>query len=150
MRALRRVAVALVLTAPLLIVAPSPAEATQCGYEQPPLPPAYYPCFGPDDQPVGAPVWATTEFGPGWEYMHEWRFIKILQGGHIILANAAYPTAIRFHGNGFDSGYLTMGQAADVAGVPSLAPGHYAIYNEIGSWTGDLFVEAPCVTCPIT
>jgi hypothetical protein len=151
MRALRRVAVALALTAPLLVLVPSPAQATTCTTQVPPLPPANYPCFGPEDQPVGAPAWVATEYGPGWGFTREWAFIKILQGGHIVLANVSWPDPIRFYGPGFDSGYLPMGSATDVSGVASLAPGHYPIYADNGAYTGDLFVEAVpspvCLSC---
>jgi hypothetical protein len=152
MHAFRRLAAAVVLTLPLLSLGPAPAaHADQCSEDVSPIgpvdpPPVYFPCPSENDQPVGAPLWITTEYGPGWE-SPEWDFVEVYEGSHVFVTNVQYRTDIRFYGTGFDSGLIPKGSAREVLGVPSLAPGTYIIHNETGFVSGRLVIDPlprPC------
>jgi hypothetical protein len=108
-----------------------------------------YPCPSPGDQPVGAPVWVATDYGPGYG-QPEWSFIKVTKGARVFIANVTslHGDYIRFHGAGFDSGLVPVGQAREVIGVPQLPVGGYAIYSAYGEYAGDLWiVESPIGVC---
>lgn len=158
-RAVRRLLAALVLALPPLLLAATPASATICYIDAsgefglPDPPPVYYPCPGPGDQPAPAPVWVTTDAGPGYD-SPEWSFIRVQRGGRIFFANVS-PTeqpdgflgTERFWYPGlFDSGLVPYGSYAEVQGISQLPIGAYAILDANDGKRGTLYVDPP--PCP--
>lgn len=143
MRNLVRAAVVAALFTPLALTAPSTAHAATCttyiaGN------PITTPCPGYQDQPnaTATPVWVSTDYGPTFDLAY-WNFAKVREGGRLFFANLGSPengVAERLHGAGFDSGVVQRGQAVEVQGVSTLAPGYYPIYNINGDHAGDLFI----------
>ena len=132
-----------------ILLAPS-ASATSCTFDVDTypvdVPPVTHPCPGPDDQPLPAPIWVTTNRGPGYNG-GGWWFIKVARGSQIIFANVVPLTDgtpyrnDRFHGSGFDSGIVAGGEAQSVAGVNNLSPGVYPVYNIDNAYVADLHIE---------
>jgi hypothetical protein len=138
-RLVRRLLAVTAVSLPLLATT-LPAQARTCAIN-PDVNDTWitYPCPGPQDDPVAAPVWVTTEEGPGY-HMTEWSFIKVTKGSHVYLVNTSTDRA-RIHGIGFDSGMVPAPNYAEVLGVPALAVGSYAIYDEDDKYAGSLEIE---------
>ncbi len=119
------------------------SEAQQPFVHLPPTevetPPVTVPCPGPHDQPAPAPVWVTTESGPGY-YNVFCYWIRIRRGGRIFFANT-HDQPHGYRGTGFNSGPVDQFEAREVIGVSSLAVGYYKVYDVDGSWVADLYVD---------
>lgn len=149
MRVLRFVLIPL-LTLPLLAVTGTPASAGICTldadtsvYDPPPVD---YPCPDGDDQPAPAPVWISTDSGPGFDgIVHAYR---ISRGARVFFANVNSVAdenhgPERLWGSGFDSGVVPVGQYREVIGTATLPLGRYNIYSITGSLEAFLYVDPP-------
>ena len=150
LRVVRRALSVTVATGCLVALAAMPAEARTCsgtfGSGTPFERTITYPCPGPQDQPVPAPVWIATDYGPG-HTMPEWNWMEVSQGARVFLcACGMWSLApVRLYGQGFDSGFVPLGTAREVMGVPDLPVGSYRMFNADDNYIGTLYVEPPAV-----
>ena len=108
------------------------------------------PCMGNGDMPVSVDHAIVTSLaGPGYGPAHVVvPFVKVNRGGAVTFVHngsvdrdATYDACYR--GPGFDSGRLSLGETANVAGVSSLPVGTYNVTDCWGYYMGDLVIVDP-------